>query len=228
MQHLILSSFFFATFLSVNSIILIEFGRHIDNLNPKIDDGCGAEQKLSTNFNFYGAKYSSFWVCNNGFISFSGAYTRFVPVAFPMPNVTMIAPFWADLDNRPGDQLSGDFNHIYWRLDKSIATLRTLAKTVRDNSADRNFKPDWAIVATWFKVGYYNQHFDLQNTFQILSCEAEKVCYCFFSYDQIQWTDIHEMRYTLKQDSIILKVRGVDLNKSKKLTDCSHYIFLKK
>ena len=102
----------------------------------------------------------------------------------------MIAPFWADLDNRPGDQSKDSFNQIFWRLDKSIATLRTLAKTVRDNSADRNFKPDWAIVATWFKVGYYKQHFDLKNTFQVvLSCEGEKVCYCFFSYDQIEWTD---------------------------------------
>ena len=177
-------------FAAAKSEILLDFGNQIDNLNPKVDDGCGNEQKLNGVFNFYGSKYSSFWVCNNGFVSFSGPNSAYSPIAFPIPNLTMIAPFWADLDNRPGDYRADNYNKIFWRLDSSISTRRQLSKVVSENTANDNFSPDWAIVATWFKVGYFDSHIDRKNTFQVaLSCEGEKVCYCFLSYEQIQWTE---------------------------------------
>ena len=61
----------------VDSEILLDFGRKIDNVNPKTDDGCGEITALDSTFDFYGANYSEFSVCNNGFISFSGLNNKY-------------------------------------------------------------------------------------------------------------------------------------------------------
>ena len=169
--------------------LLLDYGSHIDGLNPKTDDGCGAQITLNSPFNFYGAQYSSFWVCNNGFVSFSGAKSTFIPDAFPIRGIAMIAAFWQDLDNRPGSS-SDYYNKIYWRVDSSMATRRDLSSKTTAYLSDRNFFPSWVIVATWYKVGYYNNNTDKLNTFQIaLACEKYRYCYAFLSYDQLQWTN---------------------------------------
>ncbi|XP_075252291.1 mucin-like protein isoform X3 [Convolutriloba macropyga] len=168
--------------------LLLDYGPHIDGLNPKTDDGCGAQITLNSPFNFYGAQYSSFWVCNNGFISFSGAKSTYIPDPFPIEDIAMIAAFWQDLDNRPGSS-SDYYNKIYWRVDSSMATRRDLSAKTTTYLSDRNFFPSWVIVATWYRVGYFSQNIDMLNTFQIaLACEKYRYCYAFLSYDQLQWT----------------------------------------
>ena len=115
--------------------------------------------------------------------------SEYRPQAFPIEGTAMIAPFWADLDNRPGTP-EDDFNQIYWRKDSSIGTKRALSKVLDSYSSDRNFFPSWVVVATWYKVGYYDKKFDKRNTFQVvLACEDGKYCYSFLSYEQIEWTN---------------------------------------
>lgn len=68
---------------------------------PLFCDSCCMEVPLGFTFEYYGQKYSSIWVCEDGFISFS-------PISNPMPITyclpyertpnNIIAAFWEDLD----------------------------------------------------------------------------------------------------------------------------------
>jgi len=70
-------------------------------------------------FNFYGTKYTSVWVCSNGFVSFKDASTAYSPAAIPntaSPNA-LAAPFWRDLHPTGGAiyySISSTEFVVYW------------------------------------------------------------------------------------------------------------------
>jgi hypothetical protein len=65
-----------------------------------IDDASSSEIFLPFTFCFYGTNYTSCYINNNGNISFDASYSTFSSSSFPSSLYTMIAPFWADVDNR--------------------------------------------------------------------------------------------------------------------------------
>jgi len=52
---------------------------------------------LPFTFCFYGTDYTSFYINNNGNVSFEGSYWEFSPSGFPVSGFGMLAPFWADV-----------------------------------------------------------------------------------------------------------------------------------
>ena len=72
-----------------------------------------------------------------------------------------IAPFWADVDTRVGS------GRVYFRSTDNQAVLKMI-KTITDKILidkkscllANKFNPKWALVATWFDVGYYERHYD--------------------------------------------------------------------
>jgi subtilase family serine protease len=131
------------------------------------DDGSVGPISLGFTFQFYGDSYTNCWINNNGNLSFTGAYSVYTPVGFPSSQYVMVAPFWADVDTRAHDEGTG----LVWY------------KFVGNNT----------FVVTWDNVGYYSQHVDRLNTFQVAISDGtnpdlgfgNNIC---FSYDNMCWT----------------------------------------
>lgn len=128
------------------------------------DDESSSRLNLPFALNFYGSTYNSFFINNNGNVSFSGPVSAYTPEAFPISNQPMIAPFWGDVDTR-----CGSCGAVY------VA------------SPD----PNTAIV-TWDNVGYYSNRSDLVNTFQlVLRNRSDTGAGNFdieFRYGDLNWT----------------------------------------
>jgi hypothetical protein len=126
------------------------------------DDESSSQLNLPFTLDFFGHNYSTFWVNNNGNITFGGPVSTYTPDAFPVSGQPMIAPFWADVDTRSGG-------------------------AVYTASPDAN-----TLVATWNNVGYYAAHNDKTNDFQLtLLNRPDTGAGNFdieFRYRQLQWT----------------------------------------
>ncbi len=126
------------------------------------DDGSSSELNLPFDINFFGSNYESFWVNNNGNITFGGALGSYTPEPFPLSFFNpMIAPFWGDVDTRCftcGSVFVGSPN----------------ASTV---------------MVTWNDVGYFSQKSDLTNNFQLLLHDQGAGDFDIeFRYDRLEWT----------------------------------------
>ena len=128
------------------------------------DDGTTAAKALPFTFCMYGTNYTSFYINNNGNITFGSGYTPFTSTGFPSTAAVMVAPFWADVDTR--NAASG---LVYYKI-----------------------MPTYVIVQ-WKQVGYYNQQVDKLNTFQCIITDgtdpivpnANNVAFC---YGSMNWT----------------------------------------
>ncbi len=117
------------------------------NRLPENDDGSTGVIDITSAFpapglRFFGRYYTSFFVNNNGNVTFGGALGTYTPAAFPVASQPMIAPYWGDVDTRGG--WTATRNGVYWHLQPGL------------------------IVVTWHNVGYYSVHDNLQNSFQIV------------------------------------------------------------
>ncbi|KAL0191041.1 hypothetical protein M9458_013739, partial [Cirrhinus mrigala] len=89
-------------------------------------------------------------VNNNGLVSFLREVSQFTPVAFPIAgDRRVVAPFWADVDNRRAGQ-------VFYRESKDPATLR------RANADINRYFPEfpmfvttWVLIATWHQVTFF-------------------------------------------------------------------------
>jgi heme-binding NEAT domain protein len=115
--------------------------------------------------NFFGHTYTSLYINNNGNITFNGPQSSFTPsqitAGFGNP---IIAPFWADVDTRGG---SGNSDLVYYDLDSANHVL----------------------TVTWYDVGYYSQHTDKVDAFQLqLIGLGDGNFDIVYRYDDITWT----------------------------------------
>lgn len=139
------------------------------NGNPpeyRNDDGSSSQIPLSFPFFFYGTQYNDLFINNNGNISFGAPYFEYTPTGFPDPNFVMIAPFWGDVDTR---NPSGESCIVFYKSESNRFTI------------------------IWHQVGYYSEHTDKLNTFQLIITDGNdpligignNVC---FAYADMQWT----------------------------------------
>jgi gliding motility-associated-like protein len=128
------------------------------------DDGSSPLINIPFVFCFYGNIYTSLYINNNGNVSFSNPYGTFTASGFPTNQVEMIAPFWADVDTQ--NPLSGI---VYYKVTPS------------------------AVIVRWQTVGYFAQHADKLNDFQLILTDGfdpllpagSNVSFC---YGDMQWT----------------------------------------
>ena len=92
---------------------------------------------------------------DNGVISFDSRYNPRTPVSFPLSgNDKIIAPYWADVDTR-------GTGNIYYRQTTDPSLLARATREIRTafprslNNTISNL-----LIATWDKVGYYNNGTD--------------------------------------------------------------------
>jgi hypothetical protein len=128
------------------------------------DDQSTIELPLPFAINFYGTTYNSFWVNNNGNITFTGPLGTFTPESFPGASLPIIAPWWADVDTR-----NDGSDVVYY---------------VAPN-------PD-SLVVTWPNVGYYNTNADKLNSFQLVlqrtPGDESGAFTAQFRYARLEWT----------------------------------------
>ena len=130
------------------------------------DDGSYGPIALPFTFDLYGQTFNQVWVNTNGNVTFGTFFTTFTSTGFPSPGPIMVAPFWADVD------LTGGF--------------------VGSNIVSFKVTPT-AFYVNWENVGYYSQHTDKVNTFQLIITDGNdpvlgvgsNVSFC---YQDMQWT----------------------------------------
>ncbi|RLJ20243.1 nidogen [bacterium endosymbiont of Escarpia laminata] len=74
------------------------------------DDGSSNLLDLPFNINFYGNEFSSFFINNNGNVSFNNPISSYTPDPFPVANQPMIAPWWGDVDTSRDGQFGDGFD----------------------------------------------------------------------------------------------------------------------
>jgi hypothetical protein len=133
-------------------------------------DDCSYGSAVSPGFNmnFYGATYSSFYVNNNGNITFNSPLSAYTPygVGAGYSGQPIIAPFFADADTR--DPASG------------VTAFGTGTYNGRN-----------AVGVTWSGVGYFFANADKLDTFQLILTDRSDVNAgdfdIYFNYGGIQW-----------------------------------------
>ncbi|NUQ63595.1 MAG: hypothetical protein HUU20_14055, partial [Pirellulales bacterium] len=129
------------------------------------DDGSIA-QALGFSFDFYGQTYNTFYINNNGNISFGAPQNQFIPQGFPN-STPIIAPFWADADTRTS---AGDVR-------------------VTGGTSVRN-QP--YIQVNWLDVGYFDQtdanNTDARNAFSLYIEDDPSGDIVVFHYQRMEWT----------------------------------------
>lgn len=135
-------------------------------MNPN-DDGSSSQLALPFMVNFFGNNYNSFFINNNGNVTFEGRVSSFTPTPFPAANRPMIAPYWSDVDTR-----CNGCGNVY------IGGLN-----------------DETVIVTWNDVGHYWQDASNgTNNYQLVLRDRSGdtgVAGDFdveFRYDRLEWT----------------------------------------
>ena len=152
------------------------FGTDFLARNDDGSDIVDASSIFEDGINFFGTLYNSFYVNNNGSITFAGPRSAFTPtVITEVSSNPEITPFFGDVDTRnsfeigdpsPGGNSEGT-NLVYWAFDELN---------------DR-------IVITWDDVGFYNSNNSLLNAFQLILTDQGNGDFDIeFRYEDINWT----------------------------------------
>lgn len=121
---------------------------------------------------FYGSLYNQMWVNNNGNVTFAGAVSTYTPSPFPVSPNPMIAAFWGDVDTRPGELAAegAGSDQTYYHVDAAGGR----------------------VIATYYTVGYFENHTDLLNSFQIILTNRDDIAMGDFDiemrYNRCEWT----------------------------------------
>jgi hypothetical protein len=133
---------------------------------PPEDDSPSVLASLPFTINFYGINYSSFYVNNNGNVTFDAALSAYVPSSLGSLGLNIIAPYWADVDTSNPD--SG---------------VVTYGNGTVDNQA--------AFGVNWVNVGYYYSHADKLLSCQLVIIDRSDIAPgdfdMEFNYEKVQW-----------------------------------------
>src|SRR5262249_18268697 len=110
---------------------------------PANDDGSTDAVELPFVADFYGTNYSALYVNNNGNVTFQGPQATYTPFTIGASTPPIIAPFFADVDTRG--------------TGSGLVTYGTTSYGSRP-----------AFCVDWNGVGYYGEHTDKLNSFQLL------------------------------------------------------------
>jgi hypothetical protein len=135
--------------------------------NPSNGGTCAASLvPVGFSINFYGVTFSSLYINTNGNITLDSPLATFTPFGLTAANRKIIAPFFADVDTRPA--ASG------------VVTF-----------GNGTFDGHSTFGVNWASVGYFNQHADKLNSFQLLLADRSDTGVgnfdIVFNYDNVLW-----------------------------------------
>lgn len=133
---------------------------------PANDDGSSPLEPLGFTINFFGRLRSSVYVNNNGNVTFDAPLPTYTPFGLEKTQREIVAVFFADVDTRG-----------------TGSNLVTYGQDVIDGKR--------AFGVNYFNVGYYNQHSDKLNTFQLVLIDRSDIgpgdFDIEFNYGRIAW-----------------------------------------
>jgi hypothetical protein len=128
------------------------------------DNGSAGPVPLGFTLNFYGLSYSTAYVNNNGTVTFNAALATGTPFNLTTSTIPIIAAFFADVDTRISPVVTYGRDFIQGRP---------------------------AFAVNWAHVGYYNQHTDKSNVFQLVLIDRGDVAAgafdIEFNYSRVRW-----------------------------------------
>ncbi len=130
--------------------------------------GLPAPVELGFEIRLFDKTYRTCYINNNGNITFEAPLVVYTPESLIRRQAIMIAPFWADVDSR--------------NLASDVTRFSSLPGQVDGHPA---------FGVSWRNVGYFSQHTDKLNSFQLVLVErSDRAAGDFdieFNYNQIQW-----------------------------------------
>jgi hypothetical protein len=131
---------------------------------PPNDDGSSGSTPIGFPINFFGQTFSSLFVNDNGNVTFDQPLSEFTPFSLQTTRRVIIAPFFADVDTRIGNQV-----------------------TYGPNTVDGHA----AFGVTWPGVGCFAENTRVLDFFQVLLIDrSDSAAGDFdveFNYNSIQW-----------------------------------------
>ncbi len=155
--------------IDANGLPTIRPGFDANSLAANDDQSTGLVD-IGFEIGFFGKTYSQLYVNNNGNVTFDANMWTYTPFGLTGDIGTpIIAPFFADVDTRPG---TVDTN-----------ALTRYGTGMVDGHA--------AFGVTWIDVGYFNTHWDKVNSFQLILIDrSDRAPGDFdveFNHEKIQW-----------------------------------------
>ena len=134
----------------------------------------GVAQSLGFTLNFFGTNYTDAFINNNGNITFGSALPTFTPFGLTTTTgIPIIAPYFGDVDTRGTDGTGAGNNVVDFTNSGATYNGRT------------------AFGVEWPGVGYYANHVDLLNTFELIITDRSDIAAgdadIYFNYGSIQW-----------------------------------------
>ena len=90
-------------------------------------------------------------VNNNGDLSFGMPWSEYVPTAFPIPSIPIVAAYQADVDTRANGS-------VWYRCTQDPTLLAKAANDIKPLYG--TISPQWLFIATWDHVGYFSRGTD--------------------------------------------------------------------
>jgi hypothetical protein len=145
-------------------------------------------------FKYFGTTYSTVYATSNNVLTFGVANTGYVPQAFPISGLDLIALYWTDSDTRGSvAAVSGQPtpNTLWYRMSAS-PSASLIARVTSDVASafpdETVYTPTMVAVFTYFAVGYYNTQRDKLNTFQVvISSDGLSRSFVTLCYDNLVW-----------------------------------------
>jgi hypothetical protein len=151
------------------------------------DDYSYGKFSIKKPFHFFDNVYSYFYINSNGFVSFS-YYDPASLRRFPISSVSVIAPFWSDIDMRFGGS-------IYHREINQTNILKSIGDDIKKRCPNLSFTPQWAYMVTWSDAPSYlsldernGEKSQYRNVFQLMMVtNGQAVSFAIYNYARLDW-----------------------------------------
>jgi alpha-tectorin len=147
----------------------------------KLDDGFVGPIPIPI-FPFFGKSFSSVYVSTNGILTFNRGVSEYTSQQFPFSDISGVAPYWTDIDNRVG----GD---IYYREVTDGTVLDQIGNDIRRAyPVLASCHPIWAYIVTYDEVAEYGSNNYLKNiTTQAVIATNGRNSFAIFNYGNLMW-----------------------------------------
>lgn len=106
---------------------------------------------------------------------------------FPLSSVSVIAPFWSDIDMRFG-------GNIYHKEINETDVFTSINLDVKKRCPGLNYRTEWAYIVTWNDAPVYlslddryGSKFQFRNVFQLLLTTDGTNSFVIFNYVRLDW-----------------------------------------